>query len=64
MDTLSSSVWHQIMSKEMFRIAMFILRRGDLENRRKDAVKALQRALEYWPENDSARAALEELKQV
>ena len=56
--------WHQIVSKQMYDVAMHILRCGDLENRRSDAVNALESALAYWPDNGLAAKALRRLRLV
>jgi len=56
--------WHQIKSEERLRFARFVLRRGDLENRRADAIEVLVSALEYWPDNEEATKLLEELRSI
>lgn len=58
MDTRQEVTRETVTSLEFFCLAMFIVRRGDRKNRRRDAIEALESALEQWPDNQLAVRAL------
>ena len=54
--------WAELKSDERLRVAIFIWKRGDLENRLADAIEELVLAVSYYRHNLDAIQMLEELR--